>query len=266
VRKSSNKLLGFRAVGRTAGANRATARGFTLIELLVVVAIMALLISILLPALATAKQRAKEVVCLTRLNQIYVGMQGYASDNADWLPSLVETWTTGRPKAWGTYNTCAYGQPIGLGLLYPRNGDTLEFTGPVYLKSLVTLYGCPVINGFNMNESDPGMETAFLRWGHSNWDYLWGRSDYGGGINPYNPSISERTKMTDLPDKTIVTCRHIWDWEFPVFGSQWPHPHGPEFGFNRLVLGGSAKRVKWDASMAPGGPNNWKSVYVDRLP
>jgi prepilin-type N-terminal cleavage/methylation domain-containing protein/prepilin-type processing-associated H-X9-DG protein len=56
-------------------------RGFTLIELLVVISIIALLMAILLPALARARQQAKNVVCQSNLNQIGKILYAYAGDN-----------------------------------------------------------------------------------------------------------------------------------------------------------------------------------------
>ncbi len=65
------------------GARR---RGFTLIELLVVVAVVAALISILLPALGGARARAKVVLCGTRLQQLGVATTMYLNDFANCLP------------------------------------------------------------------------------------------------------------------------------------------------------------------------------------
>ncbi len=61
-------------------------KGFTLIELLVVVAIIALLISILLPSLSRARELAKRAVCGSNLRGIGQGMHIYANDNREWFP------------------------------------------------------------------------------------------------------------------------------------------------------------------------------------
>lgn len=60
---------------------------FTLIELLIVIAVIALLMVILIPSLAVAKERARRVVCSKNVNQFIVGCLTYANDFDEDLPS-----------------------------------------------------------------------------------------------------------------------------------------------------------------------------------
>ena len=63
-------------------------RNFSLIELLVVIAIIAILTGILLPALNSARKKAKSVACINNLKTCALKMNFYADDWEDFLPAV----------------------------------------------------------------------------------------------------------------------------------------------------------------------------------
>ncbi|OGV78574.1 MAG: hypothetical protein A3K19_32055 [Lentisphaerae bacterium RIFOXYB12_FULL_65_16] len=78
-----------------------TGRKFTLIELLVVIAIIAILASMLLPALRQAKDKARQVECLNNLKQMGLAILHYVDDWDGQLPAHMAAWSAGPPVVFG---------------------------------------------------------------------------------------------------------------------------------------------------------------------
>ena len=106
-------------------ALRSFRSAFTLIELLVVIAIIAILAAMLLPALASAREKARRSACMNNLNQMGKSLESYTSDYGAYFPSW-PGWGVQRcsPTPHATGRTAA-----GVPLCSYSNGTTVHATG-----------------------------------------------------------------------------------------------------------------------------------------
>lgn len=83
-------LMGYRKMQKSFQTNKTRRKhevnGFTLVELLVVIAVIALLMAILLPALTKAKEQGKRAVCLTHIKQLQLAWGNYCDTNNEKVP------------------------------------------------------------------------------------------------------------------------------------------------------------------------------------
>lgn len=184
---------------------RSAARAFTLIELLVVVAIIALLISILLPSLRCARDQARAARCGVQLRSLGGGLNAYATEQKDWIPGVNTSGATFNIEYLS--NTAALlgtlrksGRPVQdwdwITPIIRYDGDMGD-TRAKRFQLVVNRYQCPTNEGLKVDDLYPDnlagvIDAADFRALLENWSplsylmpahfQLWGQSDTGRRI------------------------------------------------------------------------------------
>ncbi len=181
-------------------------RGFTLIELLVVIAIIAILASMLLPALAKAKEKAKGIKCLGNLRQMGIALATY-SDDAGYYPVGINA---SRNNAWIWPSLLR--QHIGMG----RSTDLFKCpSAPEKAQWKVELGSkLPAEDGYLADEVRlvPGGK-SFMSYGYNVWGAYAGlQPNQGLGVYKGDPVWGETRPTAVLaPTEMIAIGDSNWD-------------------------------------------------------
>ena len=159
-----------------------TARGFTLIELLVVISIIALLIAILLPALASAREVTRQTVCAAQLKQVHMAFANYVDDSDD---TIAQLWWSYR----GTTSFELWAQMLSRVYL---NGSEAVFKCPTQPADTWDFYNQPT--DADGNAVPPAQQGPNISYGYNTW---LGRYE---GVN----SLWHRMQQIERPFKFIL--------------------------------------------------------------
>ncbi len=114
--------------------------GFTLIELIVVIAIIALLVGILMPALGKSRAVARRMLCMTKMVNVGYAMLLYTTDNDEYFPPSVHSFSIADPVAAWDVQLASY---LGYTQFAADPLSVNIFTSPQLVQLRSTLYRCP---------------------------------------------------------------------------------------------------------------------------
>ena len=160
------------------GTNRRHNLCFTLIELLVVIAIIAILAALLMPALASARERARATSCMNNMKTVGFALQMYVDENVDFYPYAINgtAW-------WYAYIGIPY-----LGFNSSWDGPYINVTSP----SGGPYFKCPSVNRPMYNATQT----------NQTWRTSWWGADYF-----FNALISN-TPLNNSPYQKFAKIRH----------------------------------------------------------
>ena len=203
--------------------------GFTLIELLVVVAIIALLVALLLPALNEARAVAKRSVCATNIHSLILGVHLYDNDHNE-IPNRSN-------YAWGyapNYLVLGYGHvPDAM----EKNTGDFSVMYPYYLHTPDAFY-CPD-GPYYADEEPVGApgETYFAHW--APWHNRTARIITYGYLGRWDVSVNSDGTIRDIngdkveiadsladasPEAVLITD---WNWYNARLNLHWSGNHPP---------------------------------------
>ena len=230
----------------TEAQNQIVTKGFTLIELLVVIAIIAILAALLMPALATAKDKSKAASCLSNLRQWGVEWAGYCADYKDSFPSGANedgTVDGNARSAW--FDALARTQTTRSQLLLcPMATDTNPIVVEGYNFGGVTLaYQMPVASG----DSDIYESGQWASYGANNFMYNT-PVDIEGRPAPYH--WGKLSAMT-LPSASPLMADMLWRGGGPWYPDENNDSYGDGLGraVKKNKLGARVHAVAQDAEM-----------------
>jgi prepilin-type N-terminal cleavage/methylation domain-containing protein len=174
--------------------------GFTLIELLVVISIIAVLASLLLPAVGMVRDAAKQVTCVNNQRQLMLGIIAYAGEH--------EGYTT--PSDGLAGNSGSSGRTPALTLMLDGYLPELPMSGQVYAGSMLSRAVVPWPNAYACPSFRPEMPNYYSgysqRWlvdaGVPNEKFLAGGEVQLAMLNPALPFVTEVALLTN-PLRTI---------------------------------------------------------------